>query len=124
MWQLILLKYYADLHCVSADYTLTCEFGWLSRYCDLLRAGRFGDRTPVGARLSALVHIGPEAHPASYTMGTASLSLDQCGWGGGHFTPTPSSAEVKERVNPPLGPQGLFHGELLPYHILTCKTAQ
>jgi len=38
-----------------------------------LRAGRYGDRIPVGARLSAPVHTGPRAHPASYPMGTGSF---------------------------------------------------
>ena len=33
-----------------------------------------GDRNPVGARFSAPVQTGPGAHPASYTMGTGSLS--------------------------------------------------
>jgi hypothetical protein len=40
----------------------------------LLRAGRSGVRTPVEARFSVPVHIGPEAHPASCTMGSESLS--------------------------------------------------
>jgi hypothetical protein len=31
------------------------------------------DRIPVGARFSAPVHTGPEAHPASCTMGTGSF---------------------------------------------------
>ena len=38
-----------------------------------LRAGRSGDRIPVGARLSAPVQTGPGAHPASCTMGTGSF---------------------------------------------------
>jgi hypothetical protein len=46
----------------------------LSRYSDLLQAGRSGDRIPVGGRFSAPVQTGTGAHPASYTMGTGSLS--------------------------------------------------
>ena len=44
-----------------------------SRYSDWLRAGRSGDRIPVGARLSAPVQIGPGTHPPSCTMGTGSF---------------------------------------------------
>jgi len=35
----------------------------------------------VGARFSALVQTGPGAHPASYTMGTGSLSRGKSGRG-------------------------------------------
>jgi hypothetical protein len=41
----------------------------LSRYSDLLRAGRSVDRILVGAIFSAPVRTGPGAHPAPYTIG-------------------------------------------------------
>ena len=46
-----------------------------------LRAGRSGDRIPVGARFSAPVQTGPGAHPASCKMGTASFPGVKSGQG-------------------------------------------
>jgi len=51
----------------------------------------------VGAIFSASVHIGPEAHPAAYTMGTGSFpGVKRPGLGVDH--PPPYSPEFKERV--------------------------
>ena len=69
----------------------------LSRYSDSLRAGLSLDRIPVGARLSAPVHTGPGAHPASYAMGTGSFPGVKRP-GRGVDLPSLSSAEVKRRV--------------------------
>ena len=71
-----------------------CEPGWLSRYSDSLRAGRSGDRMPMGARFSAPVQTGPRAQPASYTMGTGPFA-GQKRQGRGFDHPPPYSAEVK-----------------------------
>jgi hypothetical protein len=78
-------------------HSLHCRGGYISRYSDSLRAGRSGDRIPVVARFSAPVQTGPEAHPASYTVGTRPFSgVKRPRRGFDH--PPPSSAEVKERV--------------------------
>jgi hypothetical protein len=79
---------------------ISCRYNILVLWAGIaqsLRAGRSGDRSPVGARFSAFVQTGPGAHPASYTMGTGSLpELKRSERGVDH--PLSSSAEVKERV--------------------------
>jgi hypothetical protein len=58
---------------------------------------RSGDRIPVEARFSAHVQSGPEAHPASCTVGTGSFpGVKRPGRGVDH--PPSSTATVKERV--------------------------
>ena len=76
-------------------------------YSDSLRVGRTADRIPVVARSSAPVHIGPGAHPASYSMGAGSFPGVK-GPGGGVDHPPSSRAEVKARIElyiySPFGP--------------------
>jgi hypothetical protein len=52
-------------------------------------------KIPVGARYFSNVQTGPEAHPASYTMGTGSFpGVKRPGHGAEH--PPASTAEVKK----------------------------
>jgi hypothetical protein len=77
---------------------LPWNLGQLRRYNDSLRAGRSGNRIPVGARFSASVQTGSEAHPASYSMGTVSFPGVKRPWRG-VYHPTPSSAKVKKEYS-------------------------
>jgi hypothetical protein len=61
------------LLCIIIIIICPWEPGYLSRYSDSLRAGRSGDRIPVGARFFAPVQTGPGTHPASYAMSTWSF---------------------------------------------------
>jgi hypothetical protein len=74
-------KYCASSWLYLQDYTVIRGPGQLSRYSDCLRAGRSGDRIPVGARFTVPVQTGREAHPASCTVGTGSFPGVRCGRG-------------------------------------------
>ena len=77
--------------CNFPDVTTLMWAGQRRRYSDWVRAGRSGDRIPVGARFSSPVQIGPGAHPASCTKGTGSFLGIKSGWG---VTMTPDSLLV------------------------------
>jgi hypothetical protein len=63
-------------------------------YSDSLRAGQYGVRTPVRARISVPVQTGPGSHLASYTIGTESFPrVKRPGRGADH--PPYSSARVE-----------------------------
>jgi len=98
------------------------EPGNLSLNSDSLWALLSGNRIPVGARFSAPVQSGSEAHPASYTMDTVSLSgVKRPGRGVDHSAT--SRAEVNVRVElyfySPSGPLRPVLGRTLPFLIFT-----
>jgi hypothetical protein len=90
--------------------------GWRSRYSDSLRS----NPSWGGGRFFAAVQTGPGAHPASYTIGTGSLSRGESGRGVVDHPP-PSSVRVKERVElylySPSGTSWPVLGRTLPVHL-------
>jgi hypothetical protein len=93
----ILEVVFEELSCYFRNIFITKSGpGWLSRFSDSIRAGRYGDPVLDGARFSTPVRTGPEFHQYSYTVGTGSFpELERPGHVVDH--PPPSSAEVKER---------------------------
>ena len=81
--------------CRKSRYTYVKVSYFSCSTCYVL--GGLGIETRWGARHSAPIQIGRGAHPASCTLGSGSFpGVKQPGRGVDH--PTPSSAEVKERV--------------------------
>ena len=77
----------------------------MGRYSDSLRAGRSGDRIPVGTIFSEPVQTGLGTHPATCTMGTGSFLGVK--WPKRDYDhPLPSNAKVKERVELHMPPSG------------------
>jgi hypothetical protein len=54
-------------------FSFDCGPGWLSRYRDMLRAGRSRGQILVMASFSAYVNTEPGAHTAFSSMGTGSF---------------------------------------------------
>ena len=82
---------------------------WRTRYSVSLRAGRFGVRSPLGARHYAPVHRCPEAHPAFLTI------LFPGNKAAGEVTLT-TNGEVQERAKLQLYP---FPSTYLPsWHVI------
>jgi hypothetical protein len=113
----IWLCYWVMLVILRSYVTTLKEPRLLSRYSDSLRAGRSGDRIPVGARFSVHVHTGPGAHPASQYNGYRVFHGGKAA-GAWCWPPTPSNTEVKERVElylySPSGPSWSVLGWPLP----------
>ena len=72
-----------------------CGPVWLSRYSDSLLAGLCGDWIPFGARFSTTVHFWS---PPSFLYSGYPFIPEGKTVGAWRWPPTPSTAEVKERV--------------------------
>ena len=109
----------------SSRPLILCGPELISRYCDSLRVERSGDRIPVRARFSAPIQTGPGAHPASYTVGTGSLSGGSKETGAWCWPPTPPRVDFKERVEldlcSPSGPSWPVPGRTSPILLLSCS---
>jgi hypothetical protein len=89
----ILSRYFSGLERLLSNPVPSQHFEQL----DSLRAGRSGDRIPLGMRYSAPVQTGTGTHPASSAMDTWSFQgVKRSERDVNH--PPPSSAEDKERA--------------------------
>jgi hypothetical protein len=88
----ILIKF---RNCILSNrIRILCGPRQLSRYNDLIRTGRSGERIPVGGEFFRPLQTGPGAPPPSLLCN--GYRVTSGGKGVNH--PPPSSAEVKERV--------------------------
>ena len=112
-------------NCIYATLGTEQWAGQRSRYSDWLRAGRSGDRIPVGARFSAPVQTDPGTHPVSCKMCTGSFPGVKSGRGV-TLTPHPLLVPLvmKEQSytsTTPMGrtactePQCLYKSDLYPF---------
>jgi hypothetical protein len=80
----------------AVDISWYCDYKLWGQYSDLLRTVKSAEQMQVGARFSTPVQTGPGTHPASNTMPglfTGGKAAEAWRW-----PPTPSSFEVKERI--------------------------
>jgi len=95
---LAVLVHIQELQNFNFGLQIHCGPEYLRPCSHTLRAGRSGDRIPVGARFSAPVQTSAGAQPASCTMGTGSFPrVKRPGRDVDH--PPLSSAEVKESID-------------------------
>jgi hypothetical protein len=112
--------------CIKSNvYPKPCHYGTEGRDSSggtvtRSRAGLSGNWILVGARFFAPVRICPGTQPASYTMGTGSLTrVRRPGRGVNH--PTPPSADVTETVEVHLySPLGECDSVFISYSLLVC----
>ena len=84
--------------------------------------GGSGNRIPVGARLSSLVQMGPEAHPAFCKMDLfLGVKWPQRGVDSSLLPNADNKERVELQSKLPLGLHGLLYAEIYLYLLSCCK---
>jgi hypothetical protein len=87
-WLNVTIYVQSTTRVTKCEHSASLQYGINMSYVTYMRAGRSGDRIPVRARFFASVQTGPEAYPASYTMGTGSFpGVKRPGRGADHPPP-------------------------------------